>query len=137
MAGVATALFLAGCSISSSKDQARDDATSQVRANAERIRGKLEDAARGTTGAAQLAAVRATLPDRPLVVSDSGVRVDVALTSRSESGGGLSYAQVIVRLCVSYSIAADSGETRLADADCPADVDATVRPDAETVTLAD
>ena len=79
----------------------------------------------GSSGQAQLEAVRKALPDLSLVASAEGTQVIVsgAITARGESGGGLGYEQFVARLCLTYRIQAKSGHTDVSDAACPADVD--------------
>jgi hypothetical protein len=127
---------VAGCG--SPRQDAREDAVAAVRDKAVVVREELAAAARGTSGAAQLEAVRAALPDVPLTARSDGdgVAVTGAVTARAESGGGLSYEAFEARLCLRYAVSPQSGETRVADAPCPPDADTTAPAD-ETVRLAD
>ena len=122
----------------SSRDAARDEAVSAVRDKARVVREDLEAAARGTSGASQLEAVRSALPDVPLTArpDGDGVAVTGAVTARAEAGGGLSYEAFEARLCLRFSVTPRSGETRVVDVPCPADADTTAPAD-ETVRLAD
>ncbi|MFC7490608.1 MULTISPECIES: hypothetical protein [unclassified Knoellia] len=136
VAGVAVLalLVLTGCT--STREQAREGSVTRVRAMAETLREDLAGAGRGSSGEAQLEAVRAALPDLPLTPrpDGEGVTVTGAMTATSETGGGLSYESFVARLCLSYRIAPGSGETEVADAPCPADL-AAVAPADETVRL--
>jgi outer membrane murein-binding lipoprotein Lpp len=127
-------IVLAGCA--SPRESARDQAVRSVRAAARALEGDLAAAARGSSGAAQLDAVRAALPDAPLAAEadGDGVVVTGALTADGESGGGLSYEQVVVRLCLRYTVQAGTGRTSVSDSPCPDDVEARTPAD-ETVTL--
>ena len=127
-------LGLSACA--GSQQRARDEAVTAVRAEALALRGVLASAARGSSGAAQLEAVRAALPDVPLeaAADGQGVSVTGAMTARGEVGGGLSYEGFIARVCLRYSIAADTGGTEVADAPCAAAVEAVAPADA-TVQL--
>lgn len=109
-----------------------------MRTEAFSIRGNLAAAARGSSGKAQLEAVRNALPDLMLVATaeGNGVVVSGAITARGETGGGLSYEQFVARLCLTYRIQADSGHTEVRDAACPPDVD-TRAPADRTVPLSD
>ncbi|WP_299445707.1 hypothetical protein [uncultured Phycicoccus sp.] len=135
-AAILVGLGLGGCSGPGSA--AREDAVTAVRAKAEALRTDLQAAARGSTGDAQLEAVREALPDLPLTATTGGdgVVVQGAVTAGAEAGGGLSYEGFSARLCLRYRIAGGTGETEIEDAACPADVD-TVAPADETVQLGD
>lgn len=127
---------LAGCT--NSRETAREEATVSVRTKAESVRSEIAAAANGTSGGPQLEAVRAVLPDVPLVAAadGDGVIVTGAMTATAEAGGGLSYESFSARLCLQYRITAGSGETKIADAPCTARVDALAQAD-ETVALND
>ncbi|WP_380168342.1 hypothetical protein [Jannaschia sp. R86511] len=131
---VVAALSASGCA--SSREVARDEAVTAVRAQARAVQGAVEAAARGTSGPAQAEAVRTVVAGTMLevAVGDDGVLVDGALSEHRFAGGGLTYEGFVARLCLRYSVAPGSGATEVEDAPCPADVDATVPAD-ETVSL--
>lgn len=130
-----TLVVFSGCA--SSREIARGEAITAVRANAQALRDEIASAAAGTFGEAQLQAVRAVLPDQSLAAAPTreGVIVKGVLTAWAEAGGGLSYETFYVRLCVEYDVTADSGDTQVADAPCPDNVDSTAPAD-ETVSVA-
>lgn len=130
-----TLVVFSGCA--SSREIARGEAITAVRANAQALRDQIASAAPGTFGEAQLQAVRAVLPDQSLAAAPTreGVIVKGVLTAWAEAGGGLSYDVFYVRLCVGYDVTADSGDTQVADAPCPDNVDSTAPAD-ETVSVA-
>lgn len=128
-------LAFSGCA--SSRERARDGAITAVRVNAAALGSELESAARGSSGVAQLEAVRAVLPGPQFTATAAGEGVTVtgAMTAVSEAGGGLTYERFSARLCLRYRIAAGSGQTGVADAPCP---DANKRGQVdETIRLAD
>ncbi len=129
-------LGVTGCG--SPAEKAREQAAGAVRAKAFSLRDDLAAAARGSSGTAQLEAVRKALPDVALspAAEGNGVTVSGALTARAETGGGLTYEQSVARLCLTYRIEAGSGHTDVSDAPCPPDVD-TRAPADRDVLLAD
>lgn len=131
---LALALAVSGLTACASTQQvARDQAVTAVRAQALALRTVFAAAAAGKSGAAQLEVVRAVLPDVPLTAAadGQGVRVTGAVTAKGEAGGGLSFKQFVARLCLRYTIAADTGVTEVADQSC----DAKVESEAPGVTV--
>ncbi len=116
-------------------EKARDEAVSAVRTKAFSLREDLAAAARGSSGKAQLEAVRKALPDLALVATaeGNGVAVTGAITAGGESGGGLSYEQFVARLCLTYRIEATSGRTDVRDAPCPPGVDSRAPADRDVL----
>jgi hypothetical protein len=136
VAAVVMCLGVAGCA--SPAEKAREEAVGAVRAKAYALGENLAAAARGSSGQAQLEAVRKALPDLWLTAraEGDGVTVSGAVTARAEAGGGLSYEQSVVRLCLRYRIEPTSGRVEISDAPCPPDLD-TRAPADRTVLLAD
>jgi hypothetical protein len=127
-AAVVTVLALTACA--SPREQATDAAAERVRASAEGARGLLQDlvsAPDAPRGQALLDQVRERFPSGPDVItfdeqvrSDGAVALRTAFHARGESGGGLSYEAVVVRLCVELTAAPGpppAAEVR--DTQCP------------------
>jgi hypothetical protein len=130
----ASGLLTAGCA--STAETARADAVTAVRAEARTLQEHMAAAARGTSGAAQVEAVRAVLASPSLKAArhDDGVVVTGAMVEDAHAGGGLTYQGFTARLCLRFTVAQDTGETDVADARCPRRVEVEAPAD-ETVTL--
>lgn len=136
---VVVALLPSGC-IKSSREEARDRAIEAVRADAENLRLRLENAGRGESGEALLKAVRqvitAPLEAEEAKDSPEGVVVTGALTELRHAGGGLWYDAFTAQLCLRYTVARETGKAVVVDAPCPPGID-DADPSTETVLLND
>lgn len=124
------AASVSGCA--SPTQRAEAAAEDAVRAKATSLQERLASTARATSGtAAQLDAVSNALPTPSFVVTRQGgdIVISGALTATAETGGGLTYAQSIARLCLTYTIQATTGRATVVDAPCPRDVDVTAPAD--------
>lgn len=121
--------MVSGCA--SPTQRAEDTAKDAVRAKASSLQERLASAARTTSGAARLDAVRDSLPVPSFLVTRHGgdIVVTGALTATAETGGGLTDAHSIARLCLTYTIQTASGRVTVVDAPCPTDADVTAPAD--------
>jgi hypothetical protein len=136
--GLLAALLVAGCgAIPDPERQARDAATDRVRTRALRFGTEVWAGLRATDAAGAAEVVRRSTRllggfDGPggggsaagvlaTEVGDGGaVRLDLAFRDQADAGGGLSYTQATVLLCVRLTGApGPAGEVRLADLACP------------------
>jgi hypothetical protein len=151
--GLVVAGLAGGCGVIPDPEaQARRYATDAVRAQAERTGTGFWAALRATDagGAHRVvrdyeellgrfrvpAGPRATGVIGGAVGGDGTARLDLAFRDQSQAGGGLSYAGVVVMLCVRMTgTPGPGGEVRLANLACPSELVETGLVD-EVVTLA-
>ena len=135
--GVLTVLLGAGCGlVPDPEEQARELATGRVRDAAAGF-GTMWAGLRATdaAGAREVARRHAELLDpspgedgpseRGLLATSAGrdgaVVLDLVFRDRADAGGGLTYAQAVVQLCVRVTgTPGPGGQVRLADLACPA-----------------
>jgi hypothetical protein len=138
--GLLAVLLAGGCGIvPEPEEQARGDATDLVRAQAARFGTSLWGGLRAADAAGARRVVEqheellgsfqeAAGPwqDGVLAASvdeDGAVRLDLAFRDKADAGGGLSYAQAVVQLCVRMTgTPGPGGQVRLANLPCPASV---------------
>ncbi len=110
--GVATALLLvlatAGCA--DSDDIAKSRAIDAARESAEGMRVRFQGASTGRSGRELLESLGRVLPTGDLVavgepaLDGEDAVIDILLVTKGEAGGGLSYADYRVRMCVQYRV---------------------------------
>jgi hypothetical protein len=138
--GLVVAGLAGGCGVIPDPEaQARRYATDAVRAQAERIGTDLWAALRATDAGGAHRVVqdhedllgRFRVPAGPraagvigaAVGEDGTTRLDLAFRDQSQAGGGLSYAGVVVKLCVRMTgTPGPGGEVRLANLACPSEL---------------
>ena len=136
--GLLAALLATGCGlVPDAEERARDLATDRVRGRATRLGTELWAVLRATDVAGAREVVRkhtemlspAPDPASPSqqsllaasVGSDGAVVLDLVFRDEAYTGGGLSYAQAVVQLCVRVTgTPGPAGQVRLADLACPA-----------------
>lgn len=109
------------------QNEAEAQAVTNARAGAENVRARFESAADPTKTSEKLReSVVAVLPagpdnqmSEPIIDGDGNVTVDAVYFTRGEAGGGTSFSQFVVRMCLTYTVSNNPQRATVTDMTCP------------------